>query len=120
MTSIENRWIPKAGEEVEFLAIGGEWKPAIYIGQFNGMPVCGCEETMATGCIASKELRQRRTPEQIAAEERAYGINEMIRHVKDNPGGKYGASHVQQLKIQEDACVDLYDAGYRKQENRND
>lgn len=61
------------------------------------------------------EYRPIRTPEQIAEEARIAAINLMIGDVKDHPGGRHGANHLTQLKIQEEACCDLYDAGYRKQ-----
>ncbi len=40
----------------------------------------------------------------------------MIRHIKDHPLGTHGASHLQELMIHEDVVRDLWDAGYRKQE----
>jgi hypothetical protein len=58
-------------------------------------------------------FRPIRTPEQIAADERDAAINEMIRRIKDHPAGRHGTTHLAQLKIQEEACADLYDAGYR-------
>lgn len=59
--------------------------------------------------------RPIRTPEQIAAEEKIADLNHMIRCIKDHPNKYPGVTHLSQLKIQEDACVDLYEAGYRKQ-----
>lgn len=64
----------------------------------------------AYGCF-----RPIRTAEQIAEEARIAEINMMIRHIKDHPAGRHGANHLAQLKIQEEACMNLYDAGYRKQ-----
>ncbi|MCY1465715.1 hypothetical protein D9M71_839020 [compost metagenome] len=51
----------------------------------------------------------------MEADERDSAVNQMIRCVKDHPGGRHGANHLTQLKIQEEACFDLYQAGYRKQ-----
>ncbi|MGF6153985.1 hypothetical protein [Pseudomonas fluorescens] len=62
-----------------------------------------------------RRMRPIRTPEQIAAEERDEALNEMIRRIKDHPNNAHGVPHLTQLKIQEEACIDLYDAGYRKQ-----
>ncbi len=60
-------------------------------------------------------FRPIRTAEQIAAENRITEIDEMLRHIKAWPGGSHGVNHFSQLKIHEDACCDLYEAGYRKQ-----
>lgn len=65
--------------------------------------------------VGEREFRPIRTPEQIAAIERDNAINQMIGFVKDHPGGRHGVRHLPQLQIQEEACCDLYDAGYRKQ-----
>jgi len=56
-----------------------------------------------------------RSADKAAADARDSAINLMIGHVKDHPGGRHGALHLTQLKIQEEACRDLYDAGYRKE-----
>lgn len=56
-----------------------------------------------------------RSADKAAADARDSAINLMIGHVKDHPGGRHGAPHLTQLKIQEEACRDLYDAGYRKE-----
>ena len=61
------------------------------------------------------KFRSIRTAEQIAEDERNAAICLMIGHVKDHPGGRHGANHLVQLRIQEEACIDLYEAGYRKQ-----
>ncbi|MGY4818017.1 hypothetical protein ACVNP3_18970 [Pseudomonas chlororaphis subsp. piscium] len=50
-------------------------------------------------CIA-KCFRPIPTPEQIAEEARIAAINLMIGDVKDHPGGRHGANHLTQLKIQ--------------------
>lgn len=60
-------------------------------------------------------FRQVRTPEQIAEEARIAELNQMVGVIKDYPGGRHGVDHLAQLKIQEEACIDLYDAGWRKQ-----
>jgi hypothetical protein len=59
-------------------------------------------------------FRPARTPEQIAAEQRSADLNQMIGSIKDHPHKYPGVTHLSQLKIQEDACIDLYDAGWRK------
>ncbi|MFI7799666.1 hypothetical protein PSFL_07490 [Pseudomonas sp. DD1] len=60
-------------------------------------------------------FRQVRTPEQIAEEKRIAELNLMVGAIKDHPGGHHGVDHLAQLKIQEEACINLYDAGWRKQ-----
>lgn len=70
---------------------------------------------LCTAYAHAIEIRPIRTPEQIAEEERLAELNEMIRNVKDHPGGRHGVCHLTQLRIQEEACIDLYDAGWRKQ-----
>lgn len=60
-------------------------------------------------------FRPIRTPEQIAEEARLAELNLMIRAIKDHPGGQHGVDHLTQLKIHEEACINLYDAGWRKQ-----
>lgn len=62
-------------------------------------------------------FRPIRTPEQIAAEERDAALNQMVRSIKDHPNKYPSVSHLDQLKIQEDACIDLYDAGLRFEVN---
>ncbi|WAT30124.1 hypothetical protein [Pseudomonas sp. GXZC] len=64
----------------------------------------------AHGCF-----RPIRTPEQIAEEARIAELNLMIGAIKDHPGGRHGVDHLTQLKIHEEACINLYDAGWRKQ-----
>ena len=56
-----------------------------------------------------------RTPEQIAEEARVAELNLMIGVIKDYPGGRHGVDHLTQLRIHEEACINLYDAGWRKQ-----
>lgn len=63
----------------------------------------------------SSTFRPIRTPEQIAEEARIAELNLMIGAIKDHPGGRHGVDHLTQLKIHEEACIDLYDAGWRKQ-----
>ena len=63
----------------------------------------------------SSTFRLIRTPEQIAEEARIAELNLMIGAIKDHPGGQHGVDHLTQLKIHEEACINLYDAGWRKQ-----
>lgn len=60
-------------------------------------------------------FRPIKTPEQIAEEARIAELNLMIGAIKDHPGGRHGVDHLTQLRIHEEACIDLYDAGWRKQ-----
>lgn len=62
-----------------------------------------------------ERFRPIRTPEQIAEEARSAELNLMIGAIKDHPGGRHGVDHLTQLKIHEEACINLYDAGWRKQ-----
>ncbi|WP_445572118.1 hypothetical protein [Pseudomonas sp. E102] len=64
----------------------------------------------AYGCF-----RPIRTPEQIAEEARVAELNLMVGAIKDYPGGRHGVDHLTQLRIHEEVCIDLYDAGWRKQ-----
>ncbi|BBP60400.1 hypothetical protein [Pseudomonas sp. St316] len=61
------------------------------------------------------KFRPIRTPEQIAEETRIAELNLMIGAIKDYPGGRHGVDHLTQLKIHEEVCINLYDAGWRKQ-----
>ncbi|KRC97724.1 hypothetical protein ASE33_04085 [Pseudomonas sp. Root9] len=61
------------------------------------------------------EFRPVRTSKQIAEEARIAELNLMVGAIKDYPGGRHGVDHLTQLKIHEEACINLYDAGYRKQ-----
>jgi hypothetical protein len=70
-----------------------------------------CSERV--GYIEDTAFRPIRTAEQLAAEEREVVINEMIGKIKDHPNKYPDVSHFRQLKIQEDTCIDLYDAGFR-------
>ena len=76
----------------------------------NGRPLV--EERLPHKAV--ERFRPIRTPEQIAAEKRSAELNQMIGSIKDHPHKYPGVTHLSQLKIQEDACIDLYDAGYRK------
>lgn len=60
-------------------------------------------------------FRPIRTPEQIAEEARIAELNLMVGAIKDYPCGRHGVDHLTQLKIHEEACINLYDAGWRKQ-----
>ena len=71
------------------------------------------EDHMIGGVGTAELFLPVRTPEQIAAEERDAALNQMVRSIKDHPNKYQGVSHLDQLKIQEDACIDLYDAGLR-------
>ncbi|MGX9761902.1 hypothetical protein [Pseudomonas shahriarae] len=62
-----------------------------------------------------ERFRPIRTPEQIAEEARSAELNLMIGAIKDHPGGRHGVDHLTQLRIHEEACINLYDAGWRKQ-----
>lgn len=62
-----------------------------------------------------ERFRPIRTPEQIAEEARSAELNLMIGAIKDHPGGRHGVDHLTQLKLHEEACINLYDAGWRKQ-----
>lgn len=63
----------------------------------------------------SSAFRPIRTPEQIAEEARIAELNLMVGAIKDHPGGRHGVDHLTQLKIHEEVCINLYDAGWRKQ-----
>jgi len=56
-----------------------------------------------------------KTAQQVAEEKRISDINMMVMDIKDHQGGRHGVSHLAQLQIQEEACFDLYKAGWRKQ-----
>ncbi|VVN78600.1 hypothetical protein [Pseudomonas fluorescens] len=62
-----------------------------------------------------ERFRPIRTPEQIAEEARIAELNLMVGAIKDYPAGRHGIDHLTQLKIHEEACINLYDAGWRKQ-----
>jgi hypothetical protein len=66
--------------------------------------------------LRNVEFRPIRTPGQIAAAEaRDDAISRMVGFIKDHPSKYPGVTHLSQLKIQEDVCIDLYDAGCRLQ-----
>lgn len=70
------------------------------------------------GWRAERDLarfRPIRTAEQIAEEARIAELNLMIAVIKDHPGGRHGVDHLTQLKIHEEACINLYDSGWRRQ-----
>lgn len=77
------------------------------------MPLPGSNPSVAQGIETC--FRPIRTPEQIAEEARLAELNLMIGSIKDHPGGRYGVDHLTQLKIHEEVCINLYDAGWRKQ-----
>jgi len=70
--------LPPIGTVCEFKELGLEtWIECTIIGMFRGEIVCGCNSTGAVGTIEADQLRPFRTPEQIAAEERAEAIEKM-------------------------------------------
>lgn len=69
---------------------------------------------LCTAYAHAIEIRPIRTAEQIAEEARITELNLMVGAIKDYPGGRHGVDHLTQLRIHEEACIDLYDAGWRK------
>ena len=98
----------------------GAWKRVKIVGhhQFNddeylcAVWVSGLEVSYSS---EGPHFRPIRTPEQIAEEARIAELNLMVGAIKDHPGGRHGVDHLTQLKIHEEACINLYDAGWRKQ-----
>ena len=80
-----------------------------------GVPVAVYQDDDEFGAYTSELFRPIRTPEQIAEEARIAELNLMVGAIKDYPGGRHGVDHMTQLKIHEEACINLYDAGWRKQ-----
>lgn len=103
---------PRVGDQVTVIAhfMSGSFEVAAFT--FYAPP--GFEYLQvaqgAYGCF-----RPIRTPEQIAEEARIAELNLMVGAIKDYPGGRHGVDHLTQLKIHEEACINLYDAGWRKQ-----
>ena len=101
--------------------VNREWKQTTILAHHLGFAVHSWStegDDMEVDSAPPQDFRPIRTPEQIAAEERIAGLNEMIRHMKDHPLGTHGASHLQELMIHEDVARDLWEAGYRKQEEQ--
>jgi hypothetical protein len=69
---------------------------------------------LCTAYAHAIEIRPIRTAEQIAEEARIAELNLMVGAIKDYPGGRHGVDYLTQLRIHEEACIDLYDAGWRK------
>lgn len=103
---------PRAGDQVTVIAhfMSGSFEVAAFT--FYAPPEFEYLQVAqgAYGCF-----RPIRTPEQIAEEARLAELNLMIGAIKDHPGGRHGVDHLSQLKIHEEACINLYDAGWRKQ-----
>ncbi len=103
---------PRVGDQVTVIAhfMSGSFEVAAFT--FYAPP--GFEYLQvaqgAYGCF-----RPIRTPEQIAEEARLAELNLMIGAIKDHPSGRHGVDHLTQLKIHEEVCINLYDAGWRKQ-----
>lgn len=98
--------LPPAGCEIEYHSPSRGWQPGEYIGQFNGQMVIGCRETGVIGYCPAEIVRPIRTPEQIAAEERAEAARQMC---KD-------AGRPECTRAQMEQALKLYDAGWRKVE----
>lgn len=104
--------LPPVGTVCEVMdADIGDWISGtiVHVGLNNGCTVAimQCEKEVQYGY--SGEFRPIRTPEQIAAEEREAAIQAMY-------GLSRTSSIADVLHAQHRLCADLYDAGYRKQE----
>lgn len=102
----------KEGDEVTIIAHFKDGESELAAFTFNPRNLSrgnACVEQGMHGCF-----RPTRTPEQIAEEARIAELNLMVRAIKDHPGGQHGVDHLTQLKIHEEACINLYDAGWRK------
>ncbi|WP_147286503.1 MULTISPECIES: hypothetical protein [Pseudomonas] len=102
-------------ESAEF--IGAEVTVCAVFQTARGADMIAVDGGADLGCevFRAEMARPVPTPEEKAEAERVAGLNEMIRHMKDHPGGTHGVSHMQQLMIHEDVARDLWAAGYRKQ-----
>ncbi|MBS6041037.1 hypothetical protein [Pseudomonas sp.] len=102
-------------ESAEF--IGAEVTVCAVFQTARGVDMIAVDGGADLGCevFRAEMARPVPTPEEKAEAERVAGLNEMIRHMKDHPGGTHGVSHMQQLMIHEDVARDLWAAGYRKQ-----
>lgn len=103
---------PRVGDQVTVIAhfMSGSFEVAAFT--FYAPPEF---EYLQVGQGAYGCFRPIRTPEQIAEEARIPVLNLMVGAIKDYPGGRHGVDHMTQLKIHEEACINLYDAGWRKQ-----
>lgn len=103
---------PRVGDQVTVIAhfMSGSFEVAAFT--FYAPPDF---EYLQVGQGAYGCFRPIRTPEQIAEEARIAELNLMVGAIKDYPGGRHGVDHMTQLKIHEEACINLYDAGWRKQ-----
>lgn len=109
--------LPPVGTKFEACNRGdGNWRKAemLFVGKEIGVMLLdtGPEYSFY---VNEWEYRPLRTPEQIAEEARIAELNLMIGVIKDYPGGRHGVDHLTQLRIHEEVCIDLYDAGWRKQ-----
>lgn len=112
--------LPPVGTVCEHQPYGDQkdWHRVEIIAHKNtGLPVAifwdeACQKATYS---SHKAFRPIRTPEQIAEEARIAELNLMVGAIKDYPGGRHGVDHMTQLKIHEEACINLYDAGWRKQ-----
>ena len=103
----------KEGDEVTIIAHFKDGESELAAFTFNPRNLSrgnACVEQGMHGCF-----RPIRTPEQNAEEARLAELNLMISAIKDYPGGRHGVDHLTQLKIHEEVCINLYDAGWRKQ-----
>jgi hypothetical protein len=112
--------LPPVGTVCEMTTNDGyNWRPVeiifsddyiVLVGQADGR----VDRKLFRRSDADVYFRPVRTPEQIEDDERVAALNQMIGCIKDHPNKYTGVSHLSQLKIQEDACIDLYQARYRK------
>lgn len=109
-TTWDGQGLPPPGTEIEYRQNGGTWLAGTYIGEFRGKLVAGCHVTGMVGVVALEEIRPLRTPEQIAAEERAKAIDAML---DLDPPHENGLG----LTSRRQFCEILFDAGYRRQES---
>lgn len=113
--------LPPAGVVCEMTTNDGyNWRQAkiIFFDDYVilvGQPDGAVDRQLFKRCDADVAFRPIRTPEQIAEEARIAELNLMVGAIKDYPAGRHGVDHLTQLKIQEEACINLYDAGWRKQ-----
>ena len=114
--------LPPVGTVCEYkpYQISSKWSQVEIIAHFrNKAMVAAFIPTGDDGKTVDQAIaecfRPIRTPEQIAEEARIAELNLMVGAIKDYPGGRHGVDHMTQLKIHEEACINLYDAGWRKQ-----
>lgn len=110
--------LPPVGTSCEYFSKSFQrWLPVVMIGLFRGNPVLGCEETGAVGelDVVEYQLRPRRTPEQIAADEREKVVAPMLEVIKQAHYAMPNTGVAPSAKARTYAEA-LHDAGYRKQE----